>query len=84
MYATSPAPPAVGLSPESLMKNGRARDARPVAMHHAASPDGALKAKRARASQYACARSRASRTIAPASVPATTTAAEHRGSSAQA
>ena len=84
MNATSPAPPAVGLSPESLMKNGRSADARPRAMHASASPAAVLKSNRARASQYAFANPAASRVIAVSSVPVTTIAALQRGSSAQA
>jgi hypothetical protein len=51
MYDASPAPPAVGLSPESLMKNGRSGRDSPFAMHDPASPAGTLKSKAARASQ---------------------------------
>jgi hypothetical protein len=84
MNATSPAPPAVGLSPESLMKYGRSRLPSAVSIHQSASPAAVLKPNCAREFQYEAASSRASRAIARVSVPVTTTAAPQRGSSANA
>ena len=51
MKTASPPPPAVGLSPESLMKNGRSRAASAVAIAQSASPAAVLKENAARFAQ---------------------------------
>ena len=45
VHVTSPAPPAVGLSPLSLMKNGRASDSSAAATHSSNVPAGATNSK---------------------------------------
>ncbi len=81
---TSPAPPAVGLSPVSLMKYGRAVEARASSRQSARVPVGATNSKSCRASQKPRANSSAPARTWGSDGPVTTTAARLRGSSAQA
>ncbi len=80
----SPEPPAVGLSPVSLMKYGSWSEARASSRMPSKVPVGATKSKSPRAFQKPSARRSAPADTAARSVPVTTTAARLRGSSAQA
>ena len=81
----SPEPPAVGLSPESEMKYGRAAPGASAAARHSSNePVGATNTKSSRTSQNAVASRSAPAATAARSHPVTTVTARSRGWSAHA